>query len=661
MSMSIPPVLHRVPGSLSSSMLLGSLSRTNRQLLDVQMQMASGYRVNRMSDDPIAARAIAVLEGVVLGREQRLRNLQHADGMIAMLDQSLSEASDLLLEAKSIGLGQVGVGADADTRQAQAQVIDAMIDNLVNIANRSHQGLFLFGGTDPTTMPIQALDGGYRWAAPGGGFITDTGLGASGAVTMGADEALGMISGRIEGDHDLQPGMIDSTLLSDLGGAVGEGATPGVIELTINGQLQQVDLSAAVTVGDVMKAIRQELQLVDPSADVTIDPADSSRFQITSGGLDIQVVDQEGSSLAADLGLAGSFTPGSVTSGNDVDPALTMLTRLDACAGIDGPLGQVRISNGQQTRVIDCSGCETVQDLVELVHQQDIGVRVEISEDRTRLSFLNELSGASLSISEVDGGQTATMLGVRSLAGSTLLEDFNGGLGVQILVDGVDPVTGEPDPLADDDFLVTASDGTSFRVDLAGATTVSDALAMINQAAQEAGLDAAGFSASLADDGNGILLVDGTGGTDPFTVTSLNGSSAAEDLGILGTGQEGRILGEDRATVAVESVISHLVYLRDALLGNDERGIAFAVEQLEFDISRVAQARAHAGIRAQRITNAVVRQEDLLIQDLSMKSSMKDLDFAEAAVRFSTLQQQLQAGLTISAATSSLSLLDFLR
>ena len=50
-----------------------------------------------------------------------------------------------------------------------------------------------------------------------------------------------------------------------------------------------------------------------------------------------------------------------------------------------------------------------------------------------------------------------------------------------------------------------------------------------------------------------------------------------------------------------------------------------------------------------------------MIQDESIRSQIRDLDYTKAAVRFSMLQQQLQAGLTTTAQVSSLSLLDFLR
>jgi flagellin-like hook-associated protein FlgL len=131
-------------------------------------------------------------------------------------------------------------------------------------------------------------------------------------------------------------------------------------------------------------------------------------------------------------------------------------------------------------------------------------------------------------------------------------------------------------------------------------------------------------------------------------------------LGIQGSASA-TLTGEDRAKFAVEGVFSHLIALRDALLADDDSGIAFAVNNLEQDITRSTEARAKVGVRAQRVANAMTREDDRKVQDLSLKSSIQDLDFASAAMRFSSLQQQLQASLSTASSVSNLTLLDFLR
>ena len=101
--------------------------------------------------------------------------------------------------------------------------------------------------------------------------------------------------------------------------------------------------------------------------------------------------------------------------------------------------------------------------------------------------------------------------------------------------------------------------------------------------------------------------------------------------------------------------------LRDALLANDEAGISFATQRLEADLTRSAEARASVGVRARRVVDAASRESELSIQDMSLRSSIQDLDYADAATQLASLQQQLQAGLAGASRAVSMSLLDFLR
>ena len=113
--------------------------------------------------------------------------------------------------------------------------------------------------------------------------------------------------------------------------------------------------------------------------------------------------------------------------------------------------------------------------------------------------------------------------------------------------------------------------------------------------------------------------------------------------------------------VAVESVFSHLIALRDALQTNDDLGIQIATAKFEDDLDRLISSRADVGVRGQRVGRITSRQEELRIQDETLRSVVQDLDFAEAATRFANLQTQLQAGLATASQSLSLSLIDFLR
>ena len=609
---SIPSNLARVPNTLVSQIVRSSLTRTQQDILRLQIQLTTGKAVNRASDNPVAASSISVLDDLIERRDQRLRNLSHGDSVLGNVDAALGDASGMLLEAKGIGSSQIGVGSDAETRRNQAQVIDAMINQLIGIANRQFQDLYLFGGDATANPPIVELLGGLQYQGVGDGMSTDLGSAGPIPITMSGEDAFGTLSARVQGAVDLNPTMTGNTRLMDLNGGQGFGISLGTINADVNGVDVAIDLSDAHTVSDVIATLEAAIQTEDPGATVAISAAGDAFSIVPSGGVTITITDAVGGNTAADLGLAQVFD-GVTIDGSDVDPRITDLTPVTSLSGVTVPMGTIRITNAGQSRDLDLSSAATVQDIINAVQGLDLGVRVEIAETGDRLNFINELSGGQMAIAEVAGGTTATELGVRSFAASTLLEDFNNGLGVEILSGAVDPITGLPDPAKDLDFRITLKDGSTFDVDLVGSQDVSDVLDAINAAATAAGIAVpADFEAALAADGNGIELTDNTAGVTTL-VEALNGSHAAENLGILGSTTSATLTGEDRATVAVDSVFSHLIALRDALLTNDERGITLATGNLETDINRLANARAQAGVRHRRVMDAIIREEALRI------------------------------------------------
>jgi flagellin-like hook-associated protein FlgL len=659
---SIPSNLARVSNSLISQIQLSSLNRTSRDLLDLQVRLSTGREVMRPSDDAVAASTISVLDDLIERRTQRLRNLTHAESVLNNADAAIADASALLLEAKGLGLSQIGIGSDAETRKNQAQVVDSILAEMISIANRQINGIHFFGGDATATPPIQDLSGGLQYTGAGDGLTTDLGLLKTVPITMSADVVFGALSSRVEGDRDLDPDMTASTRLADVNGARGLGVALGAINVNVAGTPLTVDLSGAHTIGDVIGTLQTAIQTIDAAATVSIDPATGDRLLVNPSAGNITISDLTTDATAADLGLSTTFPVGGA-AGSDLDPKVTPLTPLALLNGLTIPLGTIRIANAGQSRDVDLSGAQTVEDLINLIKSEAIGVRVEIAPGGDRLNFVNELSGGAMSVAEVGGGTTATQLGVRSFTGTTLLADFNNGLGVRVVDGSIDPLTGLPDPAADLDVRMILKNGVAFDVDLASEQTVQEVIAAINAAAAGAGVPVpASFEAALAADGNGLEFTDNTAGLPgaEFSIIALNGSYAAEDLGILGSTAGATFTGEDRATVAVDSVFSHLIALRDALLANDELGIELATAAFEQDISRAVEARALVGVRSQRVADAQRREEDLMIQDRALKSEMQDLDFTEASIRFALLQQQLQAGLATAARATSLSLLDFL-
>jgi len=659
---SIPSNLARVPVSLSSQVLLSNLNRTQTRLLETQVQMATGKRMNRPSDDIVSASLVNILENEMGRRQHRFRALAHADAMLGTIDQSLGEVSDLLLQAKSIASEMVNTSVDPDTRKAQATVVDSLIDEMARVANRDLQGIQLFGGERSAVRPIESFLGGFKFSGTKGALKIDVGRATGMPITFSADEAFGSISARVKGNVDLDPTVTGEVRLRDLNGAQRDGVTLGTVNIDLNGlDLIAVDLTSADSVQDAVDLLQDAILQYETDNSVTLLGSNGVRIDSTAGAISVDVAsgvtltfsDTLTGRTAADLGLSQSTFTTSDPVGEDLDARVTMLTKVSDLSAITG-LGEMMISNAGQNRTIDLSSVQTIEDIKNIIDASEIGVRVEISDDGRSLNVLNDLAGGQMSIYNVPGDDSADQLGIRSFRRDIPLDSMNRGRGVQILSGNVDPVNGNPDPMLDRDFQITLSDGTAFDVDLAGAETIGDVIDIMAAAGPST------FGVGIDPGSGGLVLTDSSGGTGDFAVEPLNGSFAAQDLGILHSTTSATITGEDGAKVEVDSVFTHLITLRDALLENDIPGITFAGGKFEEDIDRAARARAVVGQRIDRASGMRQREEDEDLLDASLKSQAEDLDFTEASVRFSQLQTFLQATLATGAQSRNLSLLDFL-
>ena len=654
--MSLNPIASRVPTLLSGRLMGGSIAQTQREMLDLQLGFASGTRLQRGSDDPRATRAIQLLQSSMDRRDQRLNAISWGEAVLGRVDTSLSSLTDLVTEARALAVGQSDDSADADSRAAQAVVVSSMIDQLFAEANAEWQGLHIFGGQNGGQRPFASFLGGVRYLGSGAGLVNDNGLGLP--ITLSGDEAFGAVSARVAGQVDLNPALSNGVYLEDLGGVNGEGVTGGVVELTVGANTTEVDLSGAATVGEVLDRLQAELDNIAPGSTVS---TDGSRFSFTVAGADDLTVVGVAGDIGSGLGLEGTFVAGTTTTGGDTQPKLLSRTRIADLEGLSGPLGSIRLENGGNVQTIDLSGAETIADLQNLIDSADLGIRLEVEQDGT-LSMLNEVSGTWMSVGE-DGGDTATLLGLRSMGLDTPLSVFNDGDGVPIRSGSVDPETGLPNPAADVDFTISLADGRSFEVDLAGVETVGDVLATLRAAAGAATppIGPAEFTAELATTGNGIVLTDNSGGmTGTFTVTPANGSRAAKALGLLAPVSGNVISGEDRSMIAVESLFTHLKALEKALLQNDNWSIEQAAIDLQDDLDRLIDVRGAAGARGERLLLAKDRESELSIMEASLLGEARDLDLTDAALQLTNLEQQLQATLAVTARMQQLTLLNWL-
>jgi flagellar hook-associated protein 2 len=202
--------------------------------------------------------------------------------------------------------------------------------------------------------------------------------------------------------------------------------------------------------------------------------------------------------------------------------------------------GSIRIidRSGAATSV-DLSGAVDINDVVTAINNAS-GVNVTASLKNDQLVLTDHSGGAgNFSISNVGSTTTASDLGIAtSVASSTVTGTDINKLGTNTNLNSLNDGNGVRTAGVVNDFAINSSTG-ALNVSLNGAKTIGDVIAKINAAGKVNGTQV--VTATVSTDGHGITLTDSGGGAP--TVTALNGSQAAQDLGLTGTGSGGVLTG----------------------------------------------------------------------------------------------------------------------
>ena len=157
---------------------LDQLYKRQADMLTQQEQISSGLRVNRASDDPIAA-AQAERAMVRLSRiETDQRALETQRSALSTAEAGLGEAIDRMQDLRELVIAAGNAGYSEADRTTLAQQISSLRDQIFAIANRTDSnGVPLFGGLGSTGSPFADIPAGVQFqGAPGQRAATTTAL-----------------------------------------------------------------------------------------------------------------------------------------------------------------------------------------------------------------------------------------------------------------------------------------------------------------------------------------------------------------------------------------------------------------------------------------------------------------------------------------------------
>lgn len=649
-----PPVSSRSSIPLAVQRMLTQVHQDQSSILDLQLQLSTGRRLQTTSQDPSATIKVLAAQRQQEFRRQSETNLKSADGILSASEVSLSQAQQLLNEVRGAAIEAAGNTISPDQRVALMNQVDNALSRLVELANSKYADQYLFSGSGVRQEPLRLVGNVVQFMANSDQLNTIADYATTIAANVTAQEAFGVQSNQIVGRVDLNPSITPETPLSSLNR--GNGIRLGAIRLSNGIDSLELDLTGSHNLQDVLDKIGS-VSMSGRQLNVSL-TTQGINIAYTDGLGGMLKVEEVGSGLtASDLGINNTGTPqSSPVIGTDLDPRLSATTRLSQLfAGSGIPINSsLRITQGNTNYTISTNGLQTVQDFLNRIEQSGARVRATIDPSGRYLAVQSTESGSTLSIGE-NGGTLATSLGLRSMTLDTPVASLNFGSGI-----GINPLG--------DDLVFTRNDGTRFTVNLDGVQTINDVLNRINNNVDNFQVGRRIF-ASLETVGNGIRLSSDLG-AQSIAVSSAGGSQAATSLGwtssalptATGTnqGSSNVIRGTDVNQVEVEGVFSTVIRLRQAINDQNAEGIQSAWTALDRDLDRINVARGLVGARQQTIANRIDKSADEQIRLKQTESDNLDADLASVISELTHRQAALQASLQLMGQTARMTLFDYL-
>ncbi|MCH7650404.1 MAG: flagellar hook-associated protein FlgL [Nitrospinae bacterium] len=391
----------RVTNQIQQINALRNIFQITEDLFLANQRVATGKRINKPSDDPLGMQDTLTLRSSIAQIQQFGRNIDNNRLFLNTADAALDSVGLAITRALELAQGALGATSGAQTRANVALEIQSLLDQVIQEANTQVKGQFIFGGTNLLNPPYQANPSGLGavYSGNAGSLQVEVGPNLTVAITRPGFEVFGT---------DMNPAVNVNTLLSDLNG--GSGVLLGSFNITDRaGNAAVINIAGATTVNDVITAING----AGINVTASLNASQTGLLLTDSSGTVLQslTVTEAGGTTAQSLGIL-SQNDGNIT-GTNLNPVLTaatLISDLDAGSGLT--LGQIDIVNGALAGVVDLSGATTVGDVLTAINGAGLNVTASINSQGNALQVVSNDPTTTAVISEVAGGETATLLGI---------------------------------------------------------------------------------------------------------------------------------------------------------------------------------------------------------------------------------------------------------
>lgn len=161
---------------------------------DVQRQVSTGKTLTRWSDDPASASAAERYRAEASDYTTYQKSSTDATAWLSAADGALQSMSGIMARVKQLGVSATNGSLTKDSREAIAQEVEQLRNEMRDLGNTTHLGRSLFGGFQPTALSTDAL-GVVTYAGDAGQVQRQISPTITLAVNVSARDVFGFTAG----------------------------------------------------------------------------------------------------------------------------------------------------------------------------------------------------------------------------------------------------------------------------------------------------------------------------------------------------------------------------------------------------------------------------------------------------------------------------------
>ena len=148
----------RITNRVMNNNLLLNLNRGLTRLDRINNQLGSKKQINVPSDDPVKAGIILRTSTSIREADQYIRNIGSAESWLDAADIVMKDVISVIHRAKELGLYGASSHLDETARKALADEVSQLHGNVLQLANSTHGGRYIFSGQYTQTKTFELAE-----------------------------------------------------------------------------------------------------------------------------------------------------------------------------------------------------------------------------------------------------------------------------------------------------------------------------------------------------------------------------------------------------------------------------------------------------------------------------------------------------------------------